>query len=65
MAVLLAPRLKKPGIITTDDAWQILRSEFQYNLVAECFKELMQESASKMEVNFIRNGTWFIYQKIN
>lgn len=61
---LLKDRLKKLGSIRTINAWQICKDEFPYGTIAYHFKIIMLKMRQEQKVDFIKNGTWFIYKNI-
>lgn len=60
---LLSNRLNKLGLITTDEAWQLCRSEFQYGTIAMHFKMIMTEKMNNQEADHLGKGKWFIYRQ--
>lgn len=62
---MLQDRLNKPGVIKTDDAWKICRSEFGYSTIAGVFKRIMEEMRDHKKAEFLQRGQWLITDKMD
>lgn len=60
---MLAPRLKKLGSITTDEAWKLCRNEVHsYDIIRLAFRETMLQMVADGKADVIRNGVYWIYK---
>lgn len=59
---LITPRLLKLGAIRTNDAWQLCRHLFSYEVIRITFKEIMEELVAQGKADHTTiKGVYFIH----